>query len=72
VYPVFDIDLEGVGRYVSVNLVADVSKLQSPDAARGVARPLGALFREAVQKARERTTVDDPGRRSLFEGLRGD
>lgn len=63
--PVFRNELDGIGAYVSVNLVADVSALQSPDAARGVGRPLGAKFREAVAQVRQ---IHDRGRRDLLRG----
>lgn len=66
-YPVFRNDLEGIGPYCSVNLVADVSNLKSPDAARGVGRPLGEAFRMAVESSRERGTVEDESKRGLFK-----
>jgi hypothetical protein len=65
VLPVFRNELDGIGAYVSVNLVADVSTLQSPDAARGVGRSLGAGFRTAVEEARQ---IGDRGRRDLLRG----
>lgn len=63
--PVFRNTLEGIGSYCSVNLVADVSTLQSPEAARGVGRPLGAAFRSAVEQFRQ---IEDRGRRDLLRG----
>ncbi len=71
-YPVFRNDLDGIGPYCSVNLVSDVGNLQSPDAARGVGRPLGKMFRDAVARARQERVVDDRARRDLFKGLGGD
>lgn len=67
-YPVFRNELDGIGAYCSINLVGDVSTLQSPDAARGVGRPLGALFRQALATSLEGQTVTDPGRRNLLTG----
>ena len=67
-YPVFCNELEDLGHYCSVNLVSDVSNLQSPDAARGVGRPLGALFRQAVAAFIDAGSVADPSKRDLFKG----
>lgn len=66
-YQVFRNDLEGIGFYCSVNLVGDVGNLHSPDAARGVGRPLGKMFRTAVAHARQESEVSDPNRRDLFK-----
>lgn len=63
--PVFRNELEGIGAYCSVNLVADVSTLQSPDVARAIARPLGTAFRTAVEAARQ---IGHLGRRELLRG----
>jgi hypothetical protein len=68
-HPVFRNELEGIGPYCSVNLVGDVSRLQSPDAARQAARTLGEAFRRAVALTREEGAVDDRSRRDLFKGL---
>lgn len=63
--PVFRNELDGIGAYCSVNLVADVGNLQSPDIARAIARPLGTAFRAAVDEARQ---IGDRGRRDLLKG----
>lgn len=64
-------ELPGIGRYHQVNLLGDVSPLASPAQAREVAKRLLPGFAEAVQRAREGSTVDDPHRRDLFRRLRG-
>lgn len=49
---VYAAEVEALGPYRSVNLVADVSGLDSPEQARTVARSLAEPFRAAVERAR--------------------
>lgn len=65
-YPVFQADIEGIGLTHSVNLVATVAALASPEAARSAARAIGGEFLKALARAREASQVSDPGRRDLF------
>ncbi len=67
-YPVFAHSLEGLGSYHSVNLMGDVSPLQSPESARALARSLRQPFAEAVGAARRKRSVPDPARRNLLLG----
>lgn len=64
--PVFVNEIEELGRYLSVNLVPDVSNLQSPREARETARRLAEPFRNAVTALRDGETVADPSKRELF------
>lgn len=68
--PVFRHEIQGLGEYCSVNLVPDVSRLQSPEAARSAADALASAFREGVAAARADLGVENPDRRSLLKGLR--
>jgi hypothetical protein len=67
--PVFSADVEGVGSYRSVNLLADVGGLDSPAGARAAAAALAGPFRDAVRRAREEATVADGERREVFKRL---
>ena len=66
--PVFHNELEEIGAYFSINLLGDVGNLQSPDAARGVGKSLGQLFRAAVSQVRQEQVIADPSRRDLLRG----
>ena len=66
--PVFVNELRELGRYLSVNLVSDVSLLTSPAQARTVASAVGAPFRQAIGRALQEADVADPQRRRLLRG----
>ncbi len=66
--PVFANELPDLGPYLSVNLVSDVSRLESPAQARTIATTLGESFREAIRRIVEEAQVADPGRRRLLRG----
>ena len=68
-YPVFAHSLAELGPYRSVNLVPDVSSLESQGAAQRAARAYAQPFRAAVAKALEEARVDNPNRRGLLRGL---
>ena len=68
-YPVFANTIEELGSYQSVNLVPDVSNLESQEAARRTARAYAQPFWSAVAQALEEVQVADPDRRELFRGL---
>ena len=68
-YPVFAHTLAELGPYRSVNLVSDVSSLESQETARKIARAYVQPFRTAVARAYEETLVEDPDRRGLLRGL---
>lgn len=70
-YPVFVNEVADFGSYRSLNLIADVSGIESHDAARQRAEELAQPLRDAVSRARaprsEREEhVADPGRRRLL------
>lgn len=50
--PVFVAELPPLGRYRSVNLVGDVSRYETPEQARTIARSWAAPFQAAVRAAR--------------------
>lgn len=50
--PVFTAELAPLGRYRSVNLVGDVSKYETPEQARTIARSWAPPFHAAVRAAR--------------------
>lgn len=68
---VFAGTLDGIGDYLGVNLVADVSGLADRAAARHAAAALGEPFRHAVSRAFQEQGVADPTRRDLFKRLGG-
>lgn len=71
-YPVFVADIDGIGPTHSVNLVATVAGIASPEAARSAARAIGEAFRISLARVREAAQVDDPSRRDLFRLRRAD
>lgn len=68
-YPVFANTLAELGPYRSINLVADVSTLDSQESARKTARAFVQPFQEAVAAALEQAQIEDPDRRDLLRGL---
>ena len=68
--PVFTNSLADIGQYNSVNLVPDVSSLESRAQARSLAEPLAVDFRSAVAAARADASVPDPSRRRLLHPWR--
>jgi hypothetical protein len=68
-YSVLAHSLVELGPYRSVNLVSDVSNLESQEAARRVARAYVQPFRRAVAKALQEARVEDRNRRALLRGL---
>lgn len=62
-------EIEELGRYRSVSLVSDISTLTSQTHARRVGHESGVALVHAVEKAREPSSVTDPGRRAFFNAL---
>ena len=60
--PVHSAEVDGLGGYRSVNLVADVSRWRGPEQARTVARSWVEPFRAAVAEARAAHHSDQSGR----------
>lgn len=65
-------EIDGLGRYRSVSLVADMSTVTSQTHARRVAHESAEVVVHAVEKARGSLSVTDPERRAFFNvfGLR--
>ncbi|HZD22384.1 MAG TPA: [NiFe]-hydrogenase assembly chaperone HybE [Acidimicrobiia bacterium] len=70
-HPVLANRVEGIGDYLSVVLVPDVSGYLGQADVRNAAEGLAEKFRAAVEKARERMTeVADGSRRSLLTSIK--
>ncbi len=64
-------EIEGLGRYLSVNLIPDVSIFADQDDARAAAVEAGEMFTALVTAAWEESDVENPSRRDLFKHLTG-
>jgi hypothetical protein len=64
--PALTNELDGIGPYHAVNLMGDVSAIESPAWARRIALAFAEPFRDAVAGARSATRPPDPGRRRLL------
>ncbi len=64
-------EIEGLGRYLSVNLIPDVSTFTDQDEARAAAAEMGGVFLTQLTAAWEEGSVENPSRRDLFKRLGG-